>query len=158
MMANIILTPKTFAGIGIDDTFVMLAAWRRTSMKLSVPERMGLMLSDAAVSITITSVTDMVSFWIGIFSPFPSVRIFCTYSGFAVCFIFVWHITFFAGCMAVSGYCEEKNLHSIFGFKVEPLSVAVKGKLNQFFIQIESQKFFYKNSNATAGAISLFLN
>ncbi len=115
-------------GIGIDDTFVMLAAWRRTSMKLSVPERMGLMLSDAAVSITITSVTDMVSFWIGILSPFPSVRIFCTYSGFAVCFIFVWHITFFAGCMAVSGYCEEKNLHSIFGFKVEPMSVAIKGE------------------------------
>lgn len=107
----------------------MLAAWRRTSMKLSVPERMGLMLSDAAVSITITSVTDMVSFWIGILSPFPSVRIFCTYSGFAVCFIFVWHITFFAGCMALSGYCEEKNLHSIFGCKVQPMSVAVKGKL-----------------------------
>lgn len=143
MMANIILTPKKhFAGIGIDDTFVMLAAWRRTSMKLSVPERMGLMLSDAAVSITITSVTDMVSFWIGIFSPFPSVRIFCTYSGFAVCFIFVWHITFFAGCMAVSGYCEEKNLHSMFGFKVQPLSVAVKGKLDHFYYSNRKSKSF----------------
>ncbi|XP_037031767.1 patched domain-containing protein 3 isoform X2 [Bradysia coprophila] len=125
--------PFLMISIGIDDTFVMLAAWRRTSMKLSVPERMGLMLSDAAVSITITSVTDMVSFWIGIFSPFQSVRIFCTYSGFAVCFIFVWHITFFAGCMALSGYCEEKNLHSIFGFKVQPMSVAVKEKRSWFY-------------------------
>lgn len=106
----------------------MLAAWRRTSPKLSVPDRMGLMLSDAAVSITITSLTDMVSFWIGIISPFPSVQIFCTYSGFAVCFTFIWQITFFAGCMAISGYCEEKNLHSIFGFKVQPVSVAIKGK------------------------------
>lgn len=68
-------------GIGLDDTFVMLAAWRRTSIKHSVPERMGKMLSEAAVSITITSVTDMISFWIGILSPFPSVQIFCTYSG-----------------------------------------------------------------------------
>jgi len=68
-------------GIGIDDTFVMLAAWRRTSVRLPVPERMGRMLSDAAVSITITSVTDMISFWIGIISPFQSVRIFCIYSG-----------------------------------------------------------------------------
>lgn len=116
------------SGIGIDDSFVMLAAWRQTSMQLSVPERMGKTMSDAAVSITITSVTDMVSFWIGIFSPFQSIRIFCMYSGFAVCFIFVWQITFFAGCMAVAGYCEEKNLHSIFGFKVQPLSVAIKGK------------------------------
>lgn len=59
----------------------MLAAWRRTPITKSVPERMAHMLSEAAVSVTITSVTDMVSFWIGIFSPFPSVTIFCTYSG-----------------------------------------------------------------------------
>lgn len=119
-------------GIGIDDTFVMLAAWRRTSPKLSVPERMGLMMSDAAVSITITSVTDMVSFWIGIMSPFRSVQIFCQYSGFAVLFTFVWHITFFAGCMAVSGYMEETNKHALW-FRVQPLSVAIKGEQLLYF-------------------------
>uniref|UniRef100_A0A8W7PZN3 SSD domain-containing protein n=1 Tax=Anopheles coluzzii TaxID=1518534 RepID=A0A8W7PZN3_ANOCL len=112
----------------IDDTFVMLAAWRRTSVKLSVPERMGHMMSEAAVSITITSLTDMISFWIGILSPFPSVQIFCAYSGFAVCFTYLWHVTFFAGCMAVSGHCEFKNLHAIFGYKVLPESVAIKEK------------------------------
>ncbi|XP_062562304.1 patched domain-containing protein 3 [Armigeres subalbatus] len=118
--------PFLMIGIGIDDTFVMLAAWRRSSVKLSVPERMGHMMSEAAVSITITSVTDMISFWIGIVSPFPSVRIFCTYSGFAVCFTFLWHVTFFAGCMAISGYCELKNRHGLFGYKVIPESVAIK--------------------------------
>lgn len=48
---------------------------------MSVPERMAHTLSEAAVSITITSVTDVVSFFIGIISPFQSVRIFCIYSG-----------------------------------------------------------------------------
>lgn len=115
-------------GIGIDDTFVMLAAWRRTPSKMSVPERMGHMMSEAAVSITITSLTDMISFWIGIISPFRSVQIFCTYSGFAVCFTFMWHITFFAACMAVSGYREERNMHSLLGVKVLALSVAIKGE------------------------------
>ncbi|GLV34155.1 Patched-related [Carabus blaptoides fortunei] len=114
--------PFLMIGIGLDDTFVMLAAWRRTSIKHSVPERMGVMMSEAAVSITITSVTDMISFWIGVLSPFPSVQIFCTYSGFAVCFTFIWHITFFASCVAISGYCEQKNLHSVVGVKVLPLS------------------------------------
>ncbi|GJQ75560.1 hypothetical protein Trydic_g17642 [Trypoxylus dichotomus] len=114
--------PFLMIGIGIDDTFVMLAAWRRTSIKDSVPQRMAQMLSEAAVSITITSVTDMVSFFIGIFSPFPSVTIFCLYSGVATIFTFIWHLTFFSGCVAVSGYCERKNLHSIFCFKVESLS------------------------------------
>ncbi|XP_055316514.1 patched domain-containing protein 3 isoform X2 [Sitodiplosis mosellana] len=129
--------PFLMIGIGIDDTFVMLAAWRRTSVKLSVPERMGITMSDAAVSITITSLTDIISFWIGIMSPFPSVQIFCKYSGMAVCFIFVWHITFFAACMAISGYCEQKNLHSIFGYKVKPVSVAIK----------ENRSWFYRTFN-----------
>lgn len=112
----------------------MLAAWRRTSPKLPVPDRMGLMMSDAAVSIIITSVTDMVTLWIGIFGQFRAVQIFCQYSGFAVLFIFIWHITFFAGCMAVSGYMESKNIHTL-GFTVQPLSVAIKGEyLNLTFI------------------------
>ncbi|KAJ8959876.1 hypothetical protein NQ318_011611 [Aromia moschata] len=114
--------PFLMIGIGIDDTFVMLAAWRRTSIKLSVPERMAQMLSEAAVSITITSVTDFFSFWIGIFSPFPSVTIFCIYSGAATVCLFIWHLTFFAACVAISGYCEQKNLHSVFCFKVLPVS------------------------------------
>ncbi|XP_055372503.1 patched domain-containing protein 3 [Condylostylus longicornis] len=122
--------PFLMIGIGIDDTFVMLAAWRRTSVKLKVPERMGHMLSEAAVSITITSVTDMISFWIGIISPFPSVRIFCTYSGFAVCFTYVWHITFFAACMAISGYREYQNRHALLGFKVMSMSQSKAAKRN----------------------------
>lgn len=114
--------PFLMIGIGIDDTFVMLAAWRRTSIKKPVPERMAEMLSEAAVSITITSVTDFCSFWLGVFSPFPSVTIFCIYSGAATCLLFIWHLTFFAACVAISGYCEHKNLHALFCFKVQPLS------------------------------------
>ncbi|XP_033320041.1 patched domain-containing protein 3 isoform X2 [Bombus bifarius] len=114
--------PFLMIGIGIDDTFVMLAAWRRTSIMKPVPERMAATLSEAAVSITITSLTDMISFFIGILSPFPSVQIFCIYSGFAVVFTFVFHLTFFTGCVAISGYCEQKNLHSVLCCKVQPLS------------------------------------
>lgn len=70
-----------FAGIGIDDTFVMLAAWRRTRIQDSVSERLAQTYSEAAVSITITSLTDMISFYIGVLTPFPSVQIFCVYTG-----------------------------------------------------------------------------
>lgn len=125
--------PFLMIGIGIDDTFVMLAAWRRTSPKLSVPERMAKMLSEAAVSITITSFTDMLSFFIGIFSPFPSVQIFCMYSGLAVCFTFVWHLTFFSGCMAVSGYREKQNRHTLTMCKVLPESRARKEDRSIFY-------------------------
>ncbi|XP_026477918.1 patched domain-containing protein 3 [Ctenocephalides felis] len=126
--------PFLMIGIGIDDTFVMLAAWRRTSPHLPVPERMAKTLSDAAVSITITSLTDTISFWIGVISPFPSVRIFCAYSGFAVCFTFLWHLTFFAGCMAISGHCEKKNLHAIMCFKVDTVSQAIAKKRSRLYL------------------------
>jgi hypothetical protein len=65
----------------MDDTFVMISAWRRTSITDPVPKRLSEAYSDAAVSITITSLTDMLSYWIGALSPFLAVRTFCIYSG-----------------------------------------------------------------------------
>lgn len=38
----------------------MSAAWHRTNLKLNVEERLAKALSEAAVAITITSITDMV--------------------------------------------------------------------------------------------------
>lgn len=73
--------PFLMLGIGIDDTFVMLGAWRRTSIHAPVEDRMSEAFRDAAVSITITSVTDMLSFFVGVITPFPCVRIFCIYTG-----------------------------------------------------------------------------
>ncbi|KAL1137711.1 hypothetical protein AAG570_009407 [Ranatra chinensis] len=119
-----LVSPLLMCSIGIDDTFVMLAAWRRTPVTDPVPQRMAAMMSEAAVSITITSITDIVSLWIGMLSPFPSIQIFCLYSSFAVGFIFAWHVTFFAACVAVVGYCEEQNRHSLFCFKVQPVSLS----------------------------------
>ena len=57
----------------MDDAFVLLAAWRRTNPDLPVSERLGLSYAEAAVSITITSVTNFISFMIGTITPFPSV-------------------------------------------------------------------------------------
>lgn len=41
-------------------------------------------------------------------------------------FTFLFHITFFSGCVAISGYCERKNLHSVVCCKVQPLSKSSK--------------------------------
>ena len=75
------LNDFSILGIGIDDTFVMLAAWRRTRLQDTVAERLSNTYAEAAVSITITSITDMISFYIGVITPFPSVQIFCIYTG-----------------------------------------------------------------------------
>ena len=51
--------PFLLFGIGFDDTFVVLSAWRRSQSHLSVPERMGKTYADAGVSITFTSLTNI---------------------------------------------------------------------------------------------------
>ena len=54
--------------VGIDDMFVIMACWEDLSKEqkqLPVPEKMGLMLKHAGVSITITSFTDILAFIVG---------------------------------------------------------------------------------------------
>ena len=81
--------------------------------------------SDAAVSITVTSLTNFFSFICGVITPFPCVRIFCLYTGISIAFIYIWHITLFAGIMALAGRAEKDNRHGLMAcFKVTPKSLA----------------------------------
>ncbi|KAF0307910.1 Patched domain-containing protein 1 [Amphibalanus amphitrite] len=124
--------PFLMLGIGLDDTFVMLAAWRRTRVQDPVPERMAVTYGDAAVSITITSLTNVISFLVGAISPFPSVQIFCLYTvpegvhfeemDCPVAVTFAWHVLFFGACLALSGYAEQRNLHALTLRPVLPVS------------------------------------
>lgn len=116
--------PFLMLGIGMDDTFVLLAAWRRTDPRKPVVDRMGETYREAAVSITITSLTNFISFCIGAITPFPSVKIFCIYTAVAVLFTYIYQITFFGGCMALSGYAERRNLHGLLCFPTMPKSQA----------------------------------
>ena len=56
-------------GVGLDDTFVVLSAWRHTDPNLSVEDRMKECYKEAAVSITITSLTNVLSFAVGVIFP-----------------------------------------------------------------------------------------
>ncbi|KAI1292848.1 Patched domain-containing protein 3 [Halotydeus destructor] len=116
--------PFLMLGVGMDDAFVLLAAWRRTSPSLSVSERLGHTYAEAAVSITITSITNFISFMIGTITPFPSVRIFCIYTSVAVLFTYIYHVTFFGGCMALFGHAEKRNLHGLICVPVMPKSLS----------------------------------
>ncbi|XP_020372176.2 patched domain-containing protein 3-like [Rhincodon typus] len=111
--------PFLILGIGIDDFFVMLASWQKTMVTDEVEDRLADTYAEAAVSVTITTLTDVLAFYIGIMTPFRSVQSFCVYTGTTVLFCFIYNITFFGAVLALNGRREASNRHWLTFRKVE---------------------------------------
>ncbi|XP_029380562.1 patched domain-containing protein 3 [Echeneis naucrates] len=103
--------PFMILGIGLDDMFIMISCWQRTRVLDSIPDRMAHTYRDAAVSITITTLTDALALFLGCTSPFGSVQSFCLYAGVSICFCYLYNITFLGACMALNGHREAGRKH-----------------------------------------------
>ncbi|KAG2458075.1 PTHD3 protein, partial [Polypterus senegalus] len=115
-------------GIGVDDMFIMIACWQQTKVQDSVEDRLAETYKEAAVSITITTLTDVLAFYIGIMTPFRSVQSFCLYTGTTVLFCYLFNITFFGAVLALNGKREESNRHWLLCMKVPTTSPAESSK------------------------------
>uniref|UniRef100_A0A0N5BIX9 SSD domain-containing protein n=1 Tax=Strongyloides papillosus TaxID=174720 RepID=A0A0N5BIX9_STREA len=105
--------PFLIVAVGVDNMFLMLAAIKRTPRTQDTEERMGECLSEAAVSMLITSFTDSLSFGVGSLTTIPCVNIFCIYTCVAISMTFIYGITFFAGILALSIKLEKANRHCV---------------------------------------------
>ncbi|XP_023236013.1 patched domain-containing protein 3-like [Centruroides sculpturatus] len=141
--------PFLILGIGMDDAFVFLAAWKRTDSTMSVVNRMEKVYSESAISVTITSVTNFIAFVSGLVTSYRIVKNFCMYASLAVVFCYVYQLTFVGACMALTGYLEKQNRHSLFLIKLD------KPNENQTWIR----RFFctnwsWKSENGRKNSIS----
>ena len=78
--------------LGLDNAFVVLNSWHRSDSKASVEDRMGETMAEAGVSILITSLTDIISFYTAVLAPYPYVQIFCLYTGTALLANFLYQV------------------------------------------------------------------
>ena len=107
----------------MDDAFLMIHSWQRICVaqrKLrqntlngvygdSLRTRIAEMFVDVGPSVSITSITNGISFIIGIFSPTPEIQLFCAGNALAIFFDYIYQFVFFGAVMAIAGDFEMKS-------------------------------------------------
>ncbi|CAG9530547.1 unnamed protein product, partial [Cercopithifilaria johnstoni] len=130
----VIMMPFLSLTVGIDDTFLILAAWHDTNSNLSVEDRIKASMQHAAVSIAVTSITDITAFLVGAIAPLPAVIYFCYYSAAAIAFTFCYSLSAFVAFLAIFGRLEETHRNNLFYIKTVPFNEYVKAsRLQKIF-------------------------
>ncbi|XP_078518920.1 patched domain-containing protein 3-like [Lissotriton helveticus] len=120
---SVAYAPFLSLGVGVDNMFLMISCWQQTKVSRSVGDRLADTYAAAAVPITITTMTDVLAFYIGIMTQFSSVQSFCIYTGTAVLFCFLYSITFFGAVLALNGKREEGNRHWLVCIEVKNIAL-----------------------------------
>lgn len=107
------------AGVGVDDMFIMISSWEQSASKTDTKSRLADTYSEAALSVTVTTITDVLAFFIGTWTTFPSVQSFCLYTGTAFIFCYIYTMTFFGAIIVLNDKRERGNRHWLTCMPVE---------------------------------------
>jgi Niemann-Pick C1 protein len=93
------LLPFLLIGIGVDDMFVIASAIDQTDSNESVENRIKVGMIHAGSSITITSFTNAIAFFLGCTTSLDALGSFCFFAGLGVLFLYFSSISIFASFM-----------------------------------------------------------
>ncbi|WKY01713.1 hypothetical protein Q1695_015599 [Nippostrongylus brasiliensis] len=108
VMPFLVMGPVANLDAGVDSAFLMVYSWQRQiRYNYKSPDRMSVVYEECGPSITITSVTNVLSFGIGALTPTPEVRTFCVGTAVAMGLTFIYQLTLFGSVLAIAGSCEK---------------------------------------------------
>ena len=90
------LLPFMLLGLGVDDMFVIVTCIDQTPQSWSPEKRFHVGLKHAGPSITITSLTDAIAFFLGSFTTLPALKSFCMFAAFCTITLYISFLTIFS--------------------------------------------------------------
>lgn len=138
-----LVMPFLVMGIGVDSCFLMIHSWQkeRRAQESGTGNRLGMVYESVGPSITITSLTDFLSFAIGALAPTPETRLFCIASSIALALTYILQLVLFGPILAIATKYEHKTTSTNNSKWRKWLKACWKRCIN-IYCKILSNKFF----------------
>ncbi|KAK6996580.1 hypothetical protein SK128_026715 [Halocaridina rubra] len=101
--------PVLLVGLGVDDMYVIVAAWEASSGSISLRERAKKTLKHAGVAVTVTSLTDAVAFLVGATTQVPALRWFCIYAAVGVTAVYCLQGSVFVAALSADQHFRDSR-------------------------------------------------
>uniref|UniRef100_A0A669PDD7 Patched 2 n=1 Tax=Phasianus colchicus TaxID=9054 RepID=A0A669PDD7_PHACC len=101
--------PFLALGIGVDDMFLLAHAFTETSQHIPFKERTGECLRRTGTSVALTSVSNMIAFFMAALVPIPALRAFSLQAAVVVVFNFAMVLFIFPAILSLDLYRREKD-------------------------------------------------
>uniref|UniRef100_A0A672UVU7 Patched 2 n=1 Tax=Strigops habroptila TaxID=2489341 RepID=A0A672UVU7_STRHB len=140
--------PFLALGIGVDDMFLLAHAFTETSHHIPFKERTGECLKRTGTSVALTSVSNMIAFFMAALVPIPALRAFSLQAAVVVVFNFAMVLFVFPAILSLDLYRREKRRLDILCCFYSPCSSRV--------IQIQPQELADANDNHITTTVQAF--
>ncbi|KAG7456958.1 hypothetical protein MATL_G00241440 [Megalops atlanticus] len=138
--------PFLALGIGVDDMFLLAHSFTETGSNIPFKERTGDCLRRTGTSVALTSINNMIAFFMAALVPIPALRAFSLQAAIVVVFNFAMVLLIFPAILSLDLHRREDKRLDILCCFYSPCSSRI--------IQIQPQEFSDANDNHTFPAAS----